>query len=210
MISAKSSIIKSTFSITLFALASGLLMGVIFALTESRIEQQKVEAQSKAINEIIPQALRDSLVLANPIELSNAMREKLNLDEDAKGYLATRDNKITAVVIPSISLSGYSGPIEMIVAIDSHLVVTGVRVISHTETPGLGDKIEKRKSDWIDSFIGYSSNDDDKRWGVKKDGGEFDQFTGATVTPRAVVTGARNAVRAVEADYDSIFGGSYE
>jgi len=210
MTSAKASMAKNTRSISLFALASGVLLGTIFWLTEARIEQQKIQAQSKAINEIVPTTLRDNLVLANSFELSSEMKERLNLPLDAVGYIATLAGKPTAVVVPVITLSGYSGAIEMIVAISSDNQVTGVRVIAHKETPGLGDKIEKRKSHWIDSFIGYSPSNPANAWAVKKDGGDFDQFTGATVTPRAVVKAVQSSVLAVADDHQLIFGGADE
>ncbi len=87
-------------------------------------------------------------------------------------------------------MQGYSGAITLLVAVnyaDQHL--TGVRVVKHKETPGLGDKIEVAKGDWILGFKGkFLSNPSAKSWAVKRDGGEFDQFTGATITPRAIVS----------------------
>lgn len=99
-------------------------------------------------------------------------------------YLAKKGGKLTGAVFET-SGKGYSGSINAVMAVDPQGKVLGVRVLSHTETPGLGDKIETHKSDWIKSFVGKTLQS--AKWAVKKDGGEFDQFAGATITPRAVV-----------------------
>ena len=93
------------------------------------------------------------------------------------------------------STDGYNGNIELIVAINIDNSISGVRVLKHQETPGLGDKVELRKSDWIYSFNGKKLlSEQDSRWQVSKDGGMFDQFTGATITPRAVVKAVKNTL----------------
>ena len=89
-----------------------------------------------------------------------------------------------------------AGRIELLVGIDRNGVLAGVRAITHKETPGLGDKINTNVSDWIFGFAGKSLNNPDASgWKVKKDGGEFDQFTGASVTPRAVVAAVYRALQ---------------
>jgi len=91
---------------------------------------------------------------------------------------------------------GYSGEIRLLLGIDENGKLLGVRVLKHTETPGLGDKIEVNRSDWITRFNGLSlGNPPEAQWAVKKDGGPFDQFAGATITPRAVVNGIRDGLR---------------
>jgi electron transport complex protein RnfG len=101
---------------------------------------------------------------------------------------------------------GYSGPIRLLVGVDGNGVLLGTRVIAHKETPGLGDKIEKEKSDWILGFKGKSLTDPKlDRWKVKKDGGDFDQFTGATVTPRAVVNGIRRVLLYFDQQKDALY-----
>ncbi|KFZ37912.1 electron transport complex subunit G [Shewanella mangrovi] len=91
---------------------------------------------------------------------------------------------------------GFSGTISFLVGVDTEGVITGVRIISHSETPGLGDKIELAKSPWVTEFNQHSLANT-PLWGVKKDGGTFDQFTGATITPRAVVNGVHTAMQAL-------------
>ena len=93
------------------------------------------------------------------------------------------------------SLQGYSGPISLVIGVNADNTLRGVRVISHKETPGLGDKIETNKADWILQFAGKSLlNPTVSHWKVRKDGGDFDQFTGATITPRAVVNAVRETL----------------
>jgi len=103
-------------------------------------------------------------------------------------YRARHKGRPAAVVIAAVAPDGYAGSIRLLVGIDGAGTILGVRVVSHHETPGLGDAIEERKSDWIHGFTGRSLVDPPpERWKVRKDGGDFDQLTGATVTPRAVV-----------------------
>ncbi|MDF5751005.1 electron transport complex subunit RsxG, partial [Klebsiella quasipneumoniae] len=97
-------------------------------------------------------------------------------------------------VMEATATDGYSGAIQLLVAADFRGTVLGTRVTEHHETPGLGDKIELRLSDWITHFAGkVIPGQGDSHWAVKKDGGDFDQFTGATITPRAVVNAVNPA-----------------
>ena len=102
-------------------------------------------------------------------------------------YRALNKNQVTGVAY-QVTGAGYAGTIEIIMGVDARGEMLGARVLSHAETPGLGDKIEPAKNDWILGFTGLSLvKPDESRWKVKKDGGDFDQFSGATITPRAVV-----------------------
>ena len=109
--------------------------------------------------------------------------------------------KVTAWVVRGAE-DGYSGPITYLMGVNMHQEIIGVRVVSHTETPGLGDNIELAKSPWILSFNHHSLKNTPV-WGVKKDGGTFDQFSGATITPRAVVKGIHLALEALKQDRES-------
>jgi electron transport complex protein RnfG len=112
----------------------------------------------------------------------------LGLESGGDIHIARLDGQPVAAIIPSITPEGYSGDIAMIVGVNFDGSVAGVRVVEHKETPGLGDKVDLRKSDWILSFNGKSlSKPEPSAWNVKKERGEFDQFTGATITPRAVI-----------------------
>ena len=106
----------------------------------------------------------------------------------AEVHVAKHKGEVVAFIIPSVASDGYSGDIKFIAGVNTDGSVAGVRVLAHKETPGLGDKVDLKKSDWILGFNGKSLNKPKaESWKVKKDGGEFDQFTGATITPRAVV-----------------------
>lgn len=109
-------------------------------------------------------------------------------------YRARRDGQVVAVVF-RVGGNGYAGPIDCMLGVDREGRVTGVRVLKHRETPGLGDKIEAGKGPWIHAFAGKSlQGPAPERWAVKKDGGDFDQFAGATVTPRAVVKAVKGGL----------------
>ncbi|MCP5018651.1 MAG: electron transport complex subunit RsxG, partial [Ketobacter sp.] len=110
-------------------------------------------------------------------------------------YLARKVEKPVAAVFTSMVPDGYSGPIKLLVAVRVDGTLGGVRIVSHKETPGLGDKVEEQKSDWVYGFNNRSlTNPDISHWKVKRDGGDFDQFTGATITPRSIVKGVKNTL----------------
>jgi electron transport complex protein RnfG len=132
-------------------------------------------------------------------------QELLKLKAPDTIYIARKDGNITAFIIPTHAPDGYSGSIHSLVGVDLAGNIMGVRVISHNETPGLGDKVEFKKSDWVLDFISKSlNNPGSEEWHVKKDKGVFDQFTGATITPRAVVASVHNALLFFEKNRDSL------
>ena len=109
----------------------------------------------------------------------------------------------------AIAPDGYGGDIHVLVAVKSDGSLAGVRVLAHKETPGLGDLIDEDKSKWIFSFNGLSlGNPPEKQWKVKRDGGSFDQFTGATITPRAVVKAVKKVLVYFKANQESVFSNS--
>ena len=117
------------------------------------------------------------------------------LASEATLHYAKKDGKIHTVILPVVAPDGYTTAIQVLVGIKIDGSVAGVRIVDHKETPGLGDKVELKKSDWILSFNNRSLvNPDIDHWKVKKDGGEFDQFTGATITPRAVVDAVKRSL----------------
>ena len=130
----------------------------------------------------------------------------LGLLEDKNIYIARQGGKAVAVIIPVVAPDGYSGDIELIVGVNREGSIAGVRALSHRETPGLGDKVDINKSDWVLGFDGRSlTNPDLNGWAVKKDKGVFDQFTGATITPRAVVAATLRALQFAEANRKTLF-----
>lgn len=151
--------------------------------THEQIAKAQLEDQLAVLRQVLPVELYDNNPLAEAVTLEDA---ELGAREV---YPARLQGKLTAVAF-KISTIGYGGPIEQLMAIDMEGRILGVRVLKHKETPGLADKIERARSAWITVFDGLSlSNTPRAQWAVKKDGGRFDQFAGATITPRAVVKG---------------------
>ena len=137
---------------------------------------------------------------------ADTLADALNLREPKQIYRARRDGEVVAVIIPAVAPDGYTGDIELIVGVNRDGSIAGVRALSHKETPGLGDKVDTRKSDWVRDFEGRSlANPGLDGWAVKKDKGVFDQFTGATITPRAVVAATLRALQFAEANRKMLF-----
>jgi len=169
-----------------FAFLASVLLGVTNCSTEGTIQRRLDEDLIKSLEEVVPAALHDNDMLQDTLTIPSA---EYNIGaNETTVYLAKAAGKITAVCFKFIAPDGYSGAINMIMGIDRDGNILGVRVLNHKETPGLGDKIEVTKSDWILKFVGRSlDNLTPAQWAVKKDGGEFDQFAGATITPRKSV-----------------------
>jgi len=169
-----------------FALLASVLLGVTNCSTEDTIQQRLNEDLIKSLEEVVPAALHDNDMLKDTLTVPSA---DFNIGaKETTVYLAKKAGKINAVCFKFIAPDGYSGAINMIMGVDRDGNILGARVLSHRETPGLGDKIEVAKSDWILNFVGRSlDNLTPAQWAVKKDGGVFDQFAGATITPRKSV-----------------------
>ena len=189
------SIVRNGALLGLFAVITTGLIAVTHFSTKSRIETQQAHKLKSLINEVFPQDRHDNAILDDCIQLSSPL---LGSAEAQTIYRAKRQDEPVGFVVTTIAPNGYSGQIKMIVGITLDLEILGTRVIEHKETPGLGDKIDLAVSDWILSFSNKTFSDDNARqWQVKKDGGQFDQFTGATITQRAVVGSVANTARFV-------------
>ncbi|MCM0612489.1 electron transport complex subunit RsxG [Marinobacter sediminum] len=187
------SIRRSAIGLGLFAVITGGTIAVTQAFTEQRIQEQAARAEAKALFEIIPESAHDNDLLKDTVQLPDS--DRLATEGPLTVWVARRSGQPTGMIIPVIAPDGYSGSIRLLVGVDMQGKILGVRVTSHKETPGLGDRIETKKSDWILSFVGRSlGNPPNREWNVKKNGGEFDQFTGATITPRAVVKAVHKAL----------------
>ena len=155
----------------------------IYILTKDKIDEAMAEQQKALLLQVIPQDYFNNSLLE-----SVETPEQDKLKGIQKVYFAIKDHEPTAYAYETTAPDGYSGNIRLLVGITPKGEVLGVRVIEHHETPGLGDKIELRISDWILSFTNQVIVPESlKDWAVKKDGGKFDQFSGATITPRAIV-----------------------
>jgi electron transport complex protein RnfG len=183
-----------------FALIVALALGLVNAATRDRITEQQQMAEREALQAVFPELLHDNDLLDNAFSIDPADSvftgvEKLGLQNTRSAYRGLNDGQVTGVILPLTVPDGYSGAINLLVGISREAQITGVRVVSHRETPGLGDKIDLRISPWILDFDGKSlENPAESRWQVRKDGGDFDQFVGATITPRAVVGGVSRAL----------------
>lgn len=187
------SIRRSAIGLGIFAVVTGGTIAFTQALTNERIKEQAARAEAKALFEIIPESdhnndlLRDTLVLP--------ASDRLATEGPVTVWVARQDGEPVGMIMPAVAPDGYSGTIKLLVGIDLEGIILGVRVIAHKETPGLGDRIETRKSDWVNGFEGRSlGNPEAKQWNVKTNGGAFDQFTGATITPNAVVKAVKKSL----------------
>ncbi|HBO23013.1 MULTISPECIES: electron transport complex subunit RsxG [unclassified Providencia] len=176
--------------LALFAAGTTALSAAVYTLTKETIAEQAALVQKKLLDQVVPSELYDNdlakecYLVTNESVLGNKLPRRL--------YIARKNGEPVAAALESTARDGYSGAIHLLVGADFKGTVLGVRVTEHHETPGLGDKIETRISDWITHFSGKKmESDNDPKWAVKKDGGEFDQFTGATITPRAVVNATK-------------------
>lgn len=187
------SIRRSAIGLGLFAVITGGTIAVTQVMTKDRIQQQAARAEAKALFEIIPETQHDNDLLDSAVQLP--ADERLGINRPLTAWVARQDNQPVGIIFPVTAPDGYSGEIKLLVGIDPQGRILGVRITSHRETPGLGDKVETRKSDWVLDFDGKSlDNPEPQRWNVAKDGGAFDQFTGATITPRAVTKAVHRAL----------------
>jgi electron transport complex protein RnfG len=195
--------IRSALALGLIAIAgTSLLTGVDF-LTADRIAAQERRVILEQLGQIIPeqydnQLLDDRITFRDEPHFPNG--------QEVIAYRARLQGEPRTLVLKFNAVNGYNGNITLLAGINSDGSLRGVRIISHKETPGLGDAIEIEKSDWTLDFSGKSlSNPEPEQWAVKRDGGEFDQFTGATITPRAVVDAVRLALEYFEANREYLF-----
>ena len=196
--------IISAVLLAMFAVAGTFFVSYTFDNTIDRINENKRLALLKSIHVLIPPSAHDNDIFTDTIPVQN--KSLLGSNKSVKVYRARKNNKPVAVIINSVAPDGYSGNIELLVAININGTLAGVRVVHHKETPGLGDAIEENRSDWITKFKQRSLIDTDKKgWAVKRDGGEFDQFTGATITPRAIVKAVYNTLRYYKENRDTLY-----
>jgi electron transport complex protein RnfG len=176
-----------------FALLAAILLGFADLATRGVIQLRLQEDLQANLQQVVPDELHDNNLLADSV-LIDSSSAKLGAVQ-TEVYLAKKHGEITAVCFKFVAPDGYAGPISLVMGVDKSGEILGVRVIAHIETPGLGDKIEISKSKWVLSFNGKSLNNlTVEEWAVKKDGGVFDQFSGATITPRKVVQAIRRGL----------------
>ncbi len=188
----------------LFAVAGTTLVAVTEFTTADAIVENERQVLLRNLHALLPPEKLDNDIAADSRELPPS--PLLGTDSNSLVYRARLGGEPVAAVFNSVAPNGYSGSIHLLVGVYVDGSLAGVRVVKHTETPGLGDAIERRKSDWIEGFDGKSlDNPEADGWRVKRDGGVFDQLTGATITPRAVVKAVHNTLLYYRQNADMIF-----
>ena len=191
--------------LAVFAAITSVAIGWTYLATKDQIDMEVRRAEARQLLEIFPPETHDNNIVDDGFELV-ADTPLLGIREARQGYRVRRDDRVIGVILPATARDGYSGDIRALVGVRDDGTVAGVRVVAHRETPGLGDKVDLRKSDWILGFDNRSlSQPDLSGWNVEKDGGVFDQFTGATVTPRAVILATRRALEYARLNAETLF-----
>lgn len=187
------SMLRAAGLLGLFVVIGVSILISINSLTQPKIAQVERQVMLNTLNQVMPQTYYNNDLLKDSIWVSEP--NALGTDTPMPVYRARLNGQAAGLVIETIAPNGYSGEIRLLVGVFADGRIAGVRVISHRETPGLGDKIELRKDDWI---LGFNNRqltlDNAQTWAVKRDRGEFEQFTGATITPRAVVAAVKNTL----------------
>lgn len=174
------------------AAAAAVLLVLAEDLTREQIIANERARRLEQLTTVLPVAY-DNDLLDDTVQVVDG--DLLGSSEPQTVYRARRDGEPAGVIMEVVAPAGYGGPIELRVGVYPDGRIAGVRVTSHHETPGLGDGIEAGQSDWITRFAGRSlESPPSEQWTVKRDGGTFDQFTGATITPRAVVKAVHDAL----------------
>lgn len=187
---------------------TGLLAGA-YTWTRPALLASAAAEKMKLVSEVLPRDRYDNDLLHDTVELPPT--PALGTDENTPVYRARQAGQPAALVLEAVAPDGYSGKIRLVMAVLADGTISGVRVVAHRETPGLGDYIEPKKDKnkerpWITQFNGLSLLTVSERdWKVKKDGGRFDSVAGATVTPRAIVKAVHKAAKYVDENRDRLY-----
>ena len=186
----------------IFGILGAALVAFTWNATAERIALNQQQAFLRNVFKLIRRDQIDNDLLKDVITIHSPSLSK----SPVQVYRARMQGKPVAVIFSPVEGPGYASPIKMMVAVRADGVLGGVRILSHMETPGLGDKIDESRSDWILGFEGKSlQNPPPGKWKVKKDGGVFDQFTGATITPRNIVATVKKTLEYFEKEKENLF-----
>ena len=193
--------VRSVVALVLIGLAAAIVLAGLNELTGERIEQEQQKRALAAVADMLPTDSYDNDLLEDSIKAS------INgFGRDATIYRARLSGEPIAVVIDVTTPRGYSGDIRLLIAVNVDGTVSRVSVLEHRETPGLGDRIEPRRSDWLRQFVGRSLKDPTPDgWAPDRRGGEFDTLTSATITVAAIIEAVKRALRTFEADKGDLF-----
>ena len=201
--------LKTAITMIAFAFVGTALLAYIFEITRAPIEASEKETRLALFKQILPESAHDNDLLKDTLQI--APNELLGNALPSEANVAKLNNKIAGVILEAIAHDGYSGDIKLLIAIRADGSISGVRVLAHKETPGLGDYIDVLHSNWIKLFNDESLSKTaakqliETEWHVKKDGGKFDYMVGATITPRAVVKAVFKALQFFEANKKTLF-----
>jgi len=201
------SIERSPFKVALTLALCALIFTSVLALVQyaskDRIEQTRQRTLLRQLNSLLGDIRFDNDLPGDTVDVIDPL---LGNGKPHRVWRARYQGSPRAAVLSATAPNGYSGPIELLIGISTAGTLTGVRVVNHRETPGLGDAIDIERSTWVLAFDGQSlAASTPERWTVKKEGGDFDQFTGATITPRAVVGAVHSALLYFQANQESLF-----
>lgn len=193
--------VKLALTLTAFVTLAAVFLAVGDLKTRPEIELRRTEDLKAILSQVVSEDLHDNDLTESTLDVTGPDGDTITV------YRALHGGDVVAIALP-VTGQGYAGAIDIVMGVNAQGEVLGVRVLSHAETPGLGDKIEVAKSDWILGFEGLSfANLAPQLWGVKKDGGTFDQFSGATITPRAVVGAVKHSLNYVQTHHAVLFAG---
>ncbi len=188
----------------LAAVIGTALVATTYIATHEKSVENEREFLMRSLTAIVPESTFDNDIFNDTITVVSP--RLLGTPNPVTAYRARRNGAPVAVVLTPIAPDGYNGNIKLLIAIRFDGSLGGVRVVAHRETPGLGDDVEIERSNWITTFNNYSlDNLNASRWRVKKDGGAFDQFTGATITPRAIVKAVYQSLQYFASNRDALF-----
>lgn len=196
--------VKTAITLVAFAFVGTAMLAYVFDITRAPIEASEKEARLALFKEILPESAYDNDLLKDNIEI--APNEQLGNRQPSVANIAKLNNKTAGVILEATAHDGYSGDIKLLIAIRADGSISGVRVLTHKETPGLGDYIDIARGNWIKLFNDESVNKTAAvQWQVKKDGGKFDYMVGATITPRAVVKAVFKALQFYDVNKTTLF-----
>lgn len=205
---------KTAVTMLAFALVGTAMLAYVFEITRAPIEKSEAEARLALFKQILPTSAHDNDLLKDVIEIPPS--DLLGNHLPTQANIAKLNNQAAGIILEAVAHDGYSGDIKLLIAIRADGSISGVRVLAHKETPGLGDYIDIAHGNWIKLFNDESlskktaEENVKQRWQVKKDGGKFDYMAGATITPRAVVKAVFKALQFFEMNKQALFASSAE
>lgn len=195
---------KSGITLAVIAAVCTALVALTWQLTEQRIEDNRTAWLERSLEPALAGLFFDSPVTESMLTIPQP--HELPGTEAAIVYRIYAGDEPVAALFVVTARDGYAGPIRLLIGVAMDATVTGVRVLEHRETPGLGDRIETGKSDWVLQFDGNSLRDPQpERWKIKGDGGAFDQLTGASITPRSIIKAIKTTLMYFELHRDALF-----